>query len=108
MGDVAEDINAKGGALSTAKDLFAGAVGGVAQVLTGMVTSTIVSNVHGRLKIQVFILISFIPHYVPSYHIASIHLSRHDSSSRRDERGLHHIQFRAPTPNTQTFHRDTQ
>lgn len=38
MGDVAEDLDTKGGALSTAKDLFAGAVGGVAQVLTGMVT----------------------------------------------------------------------
>ncbi|KAK7757336.1 carrier protein ymc1 [Diatrype stigma] len=36
MGDVAEDLDAHGGALSTAKDLFAGAVGGVAQVLTGM------------------------------------------------------------------------
>lgn len=35
MGDIAEDLDAKGGALSTAKDLFAGAVGGVAQVLVG-------------------------------------------------------------------------
>ncbi|RYP33754.1 hypothetical protein DL767_004621 [Monosporascus sp. MG133] len=35
MAGVAEEMDAKGGALSTAKDLFAGAVGGVAQVLTG-------------------------------------------------------------------------
>ncbi|RYP46527.1 hypothetical protein DL768_007274 [Monosporascus sp. mg162] len=36
MAGVAEEMDAKGGALSTAKDLFAGAVGGVAQVLTGI------------------------------------------------------------------------
>lgn len=42
MGDVAEDLDAKGGALNTAKDLFAGAVGGVAQVLTGMVNPILV------------------------------------------------------------------
>ncbi|RYP74973.1 hypothetical protein DL771_002621 [Monosporascus sp. 5C6A] len=35
MADVAEEMDVKGSALSTAKDLFAGAVGGVAQVLTG-------------------------------------------------------------------------
>lgn len=35
MGDAAQDIDSKGDALSTVKDLFAGAVGGVAQVLIG-------------------------------------------------------------------------
>ncbi|KAI1080951.1 mitochondrial carrier [Whalleya microplaca] len=35
MADAAQDIDAKGSALDTAKDLFAGAVGGVAQVLIG-------------------------------------------------------------------------
>lgn len=35
MGDAAQDIDAKGDALDTAKDLFAGAAGGVAQVLIG-------------------------------------------------------------------------
>ncbi|KAI0006734.1 mitochondrial carrier [Xylariaceae sp. FL0662B] len=35
MADAAEDIDAHGGALSTAKDLFAGAAGGIAQVLIG-------------------------------------------------------------------------
>ncbi|KAI1822450.1 mitochondrial carrier domain-containing protein [Xylaria intraflava] len=35
MTDAAQDIDAKGGSLDTAKDLFAGAVGGVAQVLIG-------------------------------------------------------------------------
>lgn len=36
MGDAAQDLDAKGGALDTAKDLFAGAAGGIAQVLIGM------------------------------------------------------------------------
>ncbi|KAI3325665.1 mitochondrial carrier domain-containing protein [Xylariaceae sp. AK1471] len=35
MADAVQDIDAKGSALDTAKDLFAGAVGGVAQVLIG-------------------------------------------------------------------------
>ncbi|OTA81842.1 hypothetical protein M434DRAFT_401218 [Hypoxylon sp. CO27-5] len=35
MGDAAQDLDAKGGALDTAKDLFAGAAGGIAQVLIG-------------------------------------------------------------------------
>ncbi|KAH9904448.1 mitochondrial carrier [Xylariomycetidae sp. FL2044] len=35
MGDAAQDMDTKGGALDTAKDLFAGAAGGVAQVLIG-------------------------------------------------------------------------
>ncbi|KAI0475223.1 mitochondrial carrier domain-containing protein [Xylariaceae sp. FL0804] len=35
MADAAQEIDAKGGALDTAKDLFAGAVGGIAQVLIG-------------------------------------------------------------------------
>ncbi|KAI4858971.1 mitochondrial carrier [Hypoxylon rubiginosum] len=35
MADAAQDLDSKDGALSTAKDLFAGAVGGVAQVLIG-------------------------------------------------------------------------
>ncbi|KAI1148343.1 mitochondrial carrier domain-containing protein [Nemania diffusa] len=35
MADAAQDIDAKGGSLDTAKDLFSGAVGGVAQVLIG-------------------------------------------------------------------------
>ncbi|KAI1139276.1 mitochondrial carrier [Hypoxylon sp. FL0543] len=35
MGDAAQDLDARGGALDTAKDLFAGAAGGVAQVLIG-------------------------------------------------------------------------
>jgi solute carrier family 25 (mitochondrial carnitine/acylcarnitine transporter), member 20/29 len=35
MGDAAMDVEAHGGALQTAKDLFAGAAGGVAQVLIG-------------------------------------------------------------------------
>lgn len=35
MADAAVDIPQQGGALQTAKDLFAGAVGGVAQVLLG-------------------------------------------------------------------------
>ncbi|KAL7619612.1 carrier protein ymc1 [Parahypoxylon ruwenzoriense] len=35
MGDAAQDLDAKGGALDTVKDLFAGAAGGVAQVLIG-------------------------------------------------------------------------
>ncbi|KAI2627714.1 mitochondrial carrier [Hypoxylon sp. NC1633] len=35
MGDAAQDLDTKGGALDTAKDLFAGAAGGVAQVLIG-------------------------------------------------------------------------
>ncbi|KAI1438132.1 mitochondrial carrier domain-containing protein [Xylaria sp. CBS 124048] len=35
MADAAQDIDAKGSSLDTAKDLFAGAVGGVAQVLIG-------------------------------------------------------------------------
>ncbi|KAI0468213.1 mitochondrial carrier domain-containing protein [Xylaria cf. heliscus] len=35
MADAAQDVDAKGGSLDTAKDLFAGAVGGIAQVLIG-------------------------------------------------------------------------
>ncbi|KAI1207875.1 mitochondrial carrier [Annulohypoxylon truncatum] len=35
MGDAAQDLDAKGGGLDTAKDLFAGAAGGIAQVLIG-------------------------------------------------------------------------
>ncbi|KAI1377829.1 mitochondrial carrier [Hypoxylon crocopeplum] len=35
MGDAAQDLDTKGGALDTAKDLFAGAAGGIAQVLIG-------------------------------------------------------------------------
>ncbi|KAI1088505.1 mitochondrial carrier [Rostrohypoxylon terebratum] len=35
MGDAAQDLDARGGALDTAKDLFAGAAGGIAQVLIG-------------------------------------------------------------------------
>ncbi|KAI8631546.1 mitochondrial carrier domain-containing protein [Xylariaceae sp. FL1651] len=35
MADAAQDVDTKGGALDTAKDLFAGAAGGVAQVLIG-------------------------------------------------------------------------
>ncbi|KAI0165240.1 mitochondrial carrier [Hypoxylon sp. FL1284] len=35
MADAAQDLDAKDGALSTAKDLFAGAAGGIAQVLIG-------------------------------------------------------------------------
>ncbi|KAI1487052.1 mitochondrial carrier domain-containing protein [Biscogniauxia mediterranea] len=35
MADAVQDLETKGGALDTAKDLFAGAVGGVAQVLIG-------------------------------------------------------------------------
>ncbi|KAI0391550.1 mitochondrial carrier domain-containing protein [Xylariaceae sp. FL0594] len=35
MADAVQDVDAKGGSLDTAKDLFAGAVGGVAQVLIG-------------------------------------------------------------------------
>ncbi|KAI2465962.1 mitochondrial carrier [Annulohypoxylon bovei var. microspora] len=35
MGDAAQDLDAKGGALDTVKDLFAGAAGGIAQVLIG-------------------------------------------------------------------------
>ncbi|KAI0411571.1 mitochondrial carrier domain-containing protein [Xylaria grammica] len=35
MADVAQDVDAQAGSLDTAKDLFAGAVGGVAQVLIG-------------------------------------------------------------------------
>ncbi|KAI1769878.1 mitochondrial carrier [Hypoxylon cercidicola] len=35
MADATQDLDSKDGALSTAKDLFAGAVGGVAQVLIG-------------------------------------------------------------------------
>jgi hypothetical protein len=35
MADAVQDVDARGGALDTAKDLFAGAVGGVAQVLIG-------------------------------------------------------------------------
>ncbi|KAI2603418.1 mitochondrial carrier [Hypoxylon fragiforme] len=35
MGDAAQDLDTKGGALDTAKDLLAGAAGGVAQVLIG-------------------------------------------------------------------------
>lgn len=36
MGDAAQDLDVKGGGLDTAKDLFAGAAGGIAQVLIGM------------------------------------------------------------------------
>ena len=39
MADAAQDLDTKGGALDTAKDLFAGAVGGIAQVLIGKVNS---------------------------------------------------------------------
>ena len=35
MADAVQDVDAKGSSLDTAKDLFAGAVGGVAQVLIG-------------------------------------------------------------------------
>ncbi|KAI5921926.1 mitochondrial carrier domain-containing protein [Camillea tinctor] len=35
MADAAQDLDTQGGALDTAKDLFAGAVGGIAQVLIG-------------------------------------------------------------------------
>ncbi|KAI0599763.1 mitochondrial carrier domain-containing protein [Biscogniauxia sp. FL1348] len=35
MADAVQDLDTKGGALDTAKDLFAGAVGGIAQVLIG-------------------------------------------------------------------------
>ncbi|KAI0908000.1 mitochondrial carrier domain-containing protein [Ustulina deusta] len=35
MADAVQDVDAKGGSLDTAKDLFAGAAGGVAQVLIG-------------------------------------------------------------------------
>lgn len=35
MADAAQDVLAEGGSLDTAKDLFAGAVGGIAQVLIG-------------------------------------------------------------------------
>jgi solute carrier family 25 (mitochondrial carnitine/acylcarnitine transporter), member 20/29 len=35
MADIVQDVETKGGSLDTAKDLFAGAVGGVAQVLIG-------------------------------------------------------------------------
>ncbi|KAI1429105.1 mitochondrial carrier domain-containing protein [Xylaria sp. FL1777] len=35
MADAVQDIDVKGGSLDTAKDLFAGAVGGIAQVLIG-------------------------------------------------------------------------
>ncbi|KAI1344517.1 mitochondrial carrier domain-containing protein [Xylariaceae sp. FL0016] len=35
MADAAQDVDTKGGALDTAKDLFAGAAGGIAQVLIG-------------------------------------------------------------------------
>ncbi|KAI0550999.1 mitochondrial carrier domain-containing protein [Xylaria curta] len=35
MADAVQDVDAKGGSLDTAKDLFAGAVGGIAQVLIG-------------------------------------------------------------------------
>jgi hypothetical protein len=35
MADAAAEVDAKTGSLQTAKDLFAGAVGGVAQVLIG-------------------------------------------------------------------------
>jgi solute carrier family 25 (mitochondrial carnitine/acylcarnitine transporter), member 20/29 len=43
MGDSAADLDGKpqGGALQTAKDLFAGAVGGVAQVLIGKCETTL-------------------------------------------------------------------
>lgn len=47
MGDITEDLDAKGGALSTAKDLFAGAVGGIAQVLVGKVTIYFFSSYTG-------------------------------------------------------------
>jgi solute carrier family 25 carnitine/acylcarnitine transporter 20/29 len=36
MADSVADVEAAGGAAQTAKDLFAGAAGGVAQVLLGM------------------------------------------------------------------------
>ncbi|RYC54782.1 hypothetical protein CHU98_g11428, partial [Xylaria longipes] len=35
MADAVQDVDAKGSSLDTAKDLFAGAVGGIAQVLIG-------------------------------------------------------------------------
>lgn len=44
MADAAQDLDSKDGALSTAKDLFAGAVGGVAQVLIGRRQSLLSPN----------------------------------------------------------------
>lgn len=35
MADAAQDVDASAGSLDTAKDLFAGAAGGIAQVLIG-------------------------------------------------------------------------
>lgn len=49
MGDAAQDIDAKGDALDTAKDLFAGAAGGVAQVLIGRLPLFPTSSHHGAI-----------------------------------------------------------
>lgn len=50
MGDSAADVDGhpqEGGALQTAKDLFAGAAGGIAQVLTGECDQFLVLEVEG-------------------------------------------------------------
>lgn len=92
MGDVAEDLDASGGALSTAKDLFAGAVGGVAQVLTGMygelnkTPSSPVAIDHG-FRSSTFPDFLITRYYTPGMHFSPLpfptRLSRLDSSSQK-------------------------
>ncbi len=85
MGDIAEDLDAKGGALSTAKDLFAGALGGVAQVLTGEM-NLIIFRLLPRPSYHDPIL--KFPSFSPLIAIVSPHLSLHpiSLSTDRDER----------------------